>query len=138
MHQLSYHSKATKTITEKELKEILAVASYKNGLANISGCLIFHNNCFVQILEGARLDVISIYNKIKKDVRHYDLTLLWECEVEKRHFDQWNMLYHMPTVENRKQYVNNLEVLSDLSDKSTAALLTFWAAVRKITSYSED
>lgn len=85
-----------------------------------------------------KIDVISIYNKVKKDSRHHDLTLLWECEIEKRHFDKWNMLYHMPTVENHKQYVNNLEFLSDLSDKSTAALLTCWAAVRKIASSSEN
>lgn len=132
VYQLSYQSKAPTSFEAKDLDSILGSAVQNNERANISGCLVFYNNCFVQILEGSKKNVISLYNKIKKDNRHYDLDLLWQGEVDKRHFEKWGMTYHSSKNESEKLFINNLLLLSQFSDKTTATLLTFWLAVKEL------
>ena len=132
VYQLSYRSKAATSFETKDLDPILASAVQNNERANISGFLIFHNNCFVQILEGSKENVISLYNTIKKDSRHHDLDLLWQGEADKKHFKEWGMTYHSSKTESEKLFINNLLLLSQLSDKSTATLLTFWLAVKEV------
>ncbi|AKP50841.1 BLUF domain-containing protein [Cyclobacterium amurskyense] len=132
MYQLNYHSISKPGLNFEELDNILKKANAVNSEKNITGCLIYHNNRFVQILEGEKEDVLNVYNKIKSDKRHNTVTLLWENPVDKRYFPEWNMAYHQPNNSNIIEFVNNLLLLSDLSDRSTSTLLSFWATVRKI------
>ncbi|RAJ17022.1 BLUF domain-containing protein [Olleya aquimaris] len=134
MYQLNYHSKSVLELVQEDLENILATSNFINNSRNITGCLIFHNKRFVQILEGKKKDVLEVYDKIKADNRHHNVTLLWENNVDKRYFPEWNMAFHKPENENLKQHTNNLMLLSSLSDTSTGSLLSFWATVRKILS----
>lgn len=132
MYQLNYHSVSNPGLNSNDLDNILEKAIAVNSQKNITGCLIYHNNRFVQILEGEKKDVLQVYKKIKTDTRHQTVTLLWENPIDKRYFPEWNMAYHKPNSQNIIQFVNNLMLLSKLSDRSTSSLLSFWAAVRKI------
>lgn len=132
IYQLSYRSKATNYFKVGDLDSMLETAVQNNERANISGCLVFYNNCFVQILEGTKANVISLYNTIKKDIRHHDLDLLWQGEVDKKHFKEWGMLCHTDQSTDEKAFVNNLLLLSEFSEKSTANVLTFWLAVKEV------
>ena len=134
MYQLNYHSKSTLGLELKDLDNILAKANSINLEKNITGCLIYHNKSFVQILEGNKNDVLQVFEKIKNDQRHHTITLLWENNVEDRFFTEWNMAYLRPNGESVKEYINNLLLLSMLSDKSKASLLSFWTSVRRILS----
>lgn len=138
IYQLSYRSKATENSDLLQLDTILTDAVLANEKANISGCLIYHNGYFVQILEGSKNDVTTIYGKISKDIRHYNLNLLWEGAADKRYFEKWNMLYHKPSSEHIKIYLNNLHLLAQFSEKATASLLSFWVEVRKIADSQEN
>lgn len=44
------------------------------------------------------------------------------------------MAYYHPADDNLVHYVNNLLLLSELSEKSSGSLLNFWATVNKILS----
>ena len=132
MYQLNYISTAMADFTTTDLNQVLQKAVISNSTNGITGCLIHHNSNFVQILEGSKENVISLYNKIKKDSKHYDLKILWQGEVEKRCFEEWSMVYHHPNTESIKQYVNNLLLLSEFSEKPTATVLTFWLAVKEV------
>ncbi|REE07938.1 BLUF domain-containing protein [Winogradskyella pacifica] len=134
MYQLNYHSKSKLGLELEDLDNILAKANIVNSERNITGCLIYHNKSFVQILEGHKNDVLQVFEKIKNDQRHHTITLLWENNVEDRFFTEWNMAYHKPNSESIKEYINNLLLLSMLSDKSKASLLSFWTSVRRILS----
>lgn len=137
MYQLNYRSESIPELEQKDLANILEKAKTTNSANNITGCLIYHNKSFVQILEGNKIDVLEIYEKIKTDKRHHKVTLLWENEVENRYFTEWNMAYHQPKEKNLKLYVNNLLLLSQLSNRSSASLLSFWATVRTILKEGE-
>lgn len=132
MYQLNYHSKAITGLKLQDLQDILEEAIAANAIHHITGCLIYHDKSFVQILEGSKEDVLHIFGKIKTDKRHHTVIVLWENHVDKRFFAEWNMAYYRPNTENVKNFVNNLLLLSKFSDKSSGSLLSFWASVRKI------
>ncbi len=132
MYQLNYHSISRPGLGLQDLDDILEIAIAINAARNISGCLIYHNDRFVQILEGRKKDVLQVYAKIRADKRHHTVTLLWENQVESRFFEEWNMAFYRPSDENVKQFVNNLILLSEFSERSSGSLLSFWATVRKI------
>ncbi len=137
MYQLNYRSESITELEPKDVEDILAEANARNSAKNITGCLIYHNKSFVQILEGNKKDVLHIYEKIIEDKRHHSIKMLWENDVENRCFTEWNMAYHQPEDKNLKLYVNNLLLLSQLSNRSSASLLSFWATVRNILRGNE-
>lgn len=132
MYQLNYHSISRPGLELEDLDNILEKAIARNSARNITGCLIYHNKSFVQILEGKKKDVLQVFNKIRTDERHHTVTLLWENHVEDRFFGEWNMACYRPDDKNVKQFVNNLLLLSEFSERSSGSLLSFWATVRKI------
>ncbi|WP_435416445.1 BLUF domain-containing protein [Polaribacter aestuariivivens] len=134
MYQLNYHSISKSELNYNELNHILENAIENNSSKNITGCLVYHNNRFVQILEGNKSDVVQIFEKIKLDQRHHSVTLLWENDIDRRFFPEWNMAYHQPKNSNLIQFINNLLLLSEFSDKTTGSLLSFWATVKNILS----
>lgn len=132
MYQLSYRSTANPILNFEDLEAILAEAIARNSALNISGCLIYHNNSFVQILEGKKKDVLHVYGKIKTDARHQSISLLWDNKVEHRFFEEWHMAFYRPENKNEEKFVNDLLLFSKLTEKPSSALLTFWANVQKI------
>ncbi len=132
MYQLNYHSISRPGLGIEDLGNILEEAIAVNSALNISGCLIYHNNRFIQILEGKKKDVLHVYGKIKGDKRHHTVTLLWENRVERRFFEEWNMAFYRPEDGNVKNFVNNLLLLSEFSEKTSGSLLSFWATVGEI------
>lgn len=132
MYQLNYKSQATNDLTLKDLYAILSAAIHTNSVLNISGCLIFHNGFFVQILEGNKEDVLNIFEKIKDDNRHQNIELLATNYVENRTFPEWSMAYHEPSDATVSKFVDNLIIMAELSDKTTESLKAFWSEIKKI------
>ncbi|QDO94470.1 BLUF domain-containing protein [Formosa sediminum] len=132
MYQLNYHSKSHSDLSSDDLELILEAATTKNKTYNITGCLIYHNHAFVQILEGEKQDVLEIFELIKTDTRHHTIHLLWENTVEKRYFNKWNMAFYRPKDQFASQFVDNLTMLASFSEKSTGSLMSFWGHVRRI------
>lgn len=132
MYQLNYRSQARNEFQTEDLDAILSTANSKNAALNISGCLVFHNGYFVQILEGKKEDVIELFEKIKEDDRHHNVSLLGENSIEQAYFPEWNMAYYEPNDQSVRHFVYNMISMAELSDKSTQSLQTFWAEVRKV------
>tara|TARA_R110000850_G_scaffold276645_2_gene419339 strand:- start:15750 stop:16133 length:384 start_codon:yes stop_codon:yes gene_type:complete len=103
-----------------------------NSKLEITDCLIYYNNFFIQILEGDKKSVLSTYDRILKDKSHHKIELLWENNSEKRYFENWNMGFFSPENESEIIFVNNYKLLSRFADKSIGASLRFWASVEKI------
>ncbi|CDF79453.1 bluf domain protein [Formosa agariphila KMM 3901] len=132
MYQLNYYSKSQPGLSLEHLDNILETAVSVNAKKSISGCLIYHNNSFVQILEGEKKDVLEIFEKIKTDDRHHSIHLLWENHVDKRYFKKWDMAYYKPNDQFATQFVDNLLLLSAFSEKSSGSLMSFWGHVRRV------
>ncbi|APQ18159.1 BLUF domain-containing protein [Maribacter hydrothermalis] len=135
MYQLTYISTESTNMVATDLDEILAEARTTNFNKNITGCLVYYDHKFVQILEGEKNDIQELYEKIKCDKRHQSLKILWEGKVSKRYFSDWNMAFYYPSVINNtnkeeKRFLNNMKLLSQFSKTSTSPLLMFWNTVR--------
>ena len=137
MYELIYCSNAHSNLKDDDISDILGKARDFNLKNEITGCLLLHNNEFIQILEGDRKILKDLIEKIKKDVRHSHVMVLAENEIEKRVFDQWSMAYHK--IENddvinvdKIIFVNNFLTLSELIAKPTHASRVFWYMAKQL------
>ena len=139
MYQLSYCSTALEDITGNIIDSILESARNRNNTLGVTGCLVFHKSSFVQIIEGDKHKIKSLFEEIKEDKRHFNIRLLWEGDNEERNFSDWNMAYYTKPMEGGqneeiKNFESNLLLLSELSEGTTAALDMFWKSVGKLIS----
>lgn len=93
MFQLVYASSAIHEMTEPELLEILSQSSRNNLRRGITGLLLYHDGCFIGLLEGERDVVEATYAEIVHDTRHHGFTLLLDTEADERLFDTWAMSF---------------------------------------------
>lgn len=91
MIRLLYASRATETLSKKTIDAILASSRRNNPDAGITGILCHSGDTFLQVLEGGRVPVNALYNRITQDPRHREVTLLHYQEVTERRFAGWTM-----------------------------------------------
>ena len=74
--RLMYASRAADSVDQDELLAILKQSKAGNATAGITGVLCFSGGIFLQVLEGGRMPVNALYNRIAADPRHRDVVLL--------------------------------------------------------------
>ncbi|MEB8345470.1 BLUF domain-containing protein [Flavobacteriaceae bacterium KMM 6898] len=136
MYELVYSSKAKNDTDSIKIFEILKTSRTNNLIFGITGCLVFHNNVFVQIIEGDSKYIQNLYQNIEKDERHHQVKLLWEGFIPKRNFNDWSMAYHdlgegLIKDNDILTFERNLFQLSESADKTSPASYLFWLNVRK-------
>ncbi|MBX9716117.1 MAG: BLUF domain-containing protein [Burkholderiaceae bacterium] len=89
--RLMYVSRAADSVNQNELVAILKKSKANNVNVGVTGVLCFSAGIFLQVLEGGRSAVSSLYNKIANDPRHHDVVLLSYEEVNERNFAGWSM-----------------------------------------------
>jgi FAD-dependent sensor of blue light len=91
--RLVYASRAADPIDDALIKAICETASSRNSGQGITGVLVTQQGqeLFLQVLEGSRADVNSLYGSIVRDLRHRDVTLLLYEDIEQRRFSNWRM-----------------------------------------------
>ena len=135
MYELIYISTAKPDIKQSDIESILSTARNFNAKNNLSGCLIFHNNHFLQLLEGDKEIVSSLYKKIIKDDRHSDIKLLNESIKAIRSFSEWKMAFidlTNHTEIEQKMFIDNLLTYADLTPKINKSIDVFWEEVKKL------
>ncbi len=90
-HELVYQSIAAKDFTADDLKELMIQSRKYNKEKDITGCLVYHNRTFIQVIEGEKEEIDTLFRKIKVDTRHMKVTKSWESEIETRGFAGWSM-----------------------------------------------
>lgn len=90
-YQIVYYSEATKIFSEQEIIDLLTKANQYNSSRGITGCLVYANNKFIQLLEGEHDVVVELYEKIKKDPRHKNILNVIEMSVSQKLFPNWGM-----------------------------------------------
>lgn len=89
--RLMYASRATEPVKNDTLVAILKKSTTNNPPLGVTGVLCFSGDVFLQVLEGGRSKVSTLYNKIARDPRHRDVELLSYDEVDERCFAGWAM-----------------------------------------------
>jgi hypothetical protein len=81
---------------EAEITQILQTARRENKEQNVTGALLFNSGYFAQALEGPRLAIEQIFERIQRDPRHGDVTVLSSQTDGHRDFPEWSMAYVAP------------------------------------------
>ncbi len=94
---IAYTSHATAEFASREARHRLKFfAQVQNEKVGITGMLVYCEGMFVQTIEGPAAVVDSLYARIAKDARHYDVDLLARTQSDARVFGAWGMGYLEP------------------------------------------
>lgn len=97
LHQLVYCSTSRLEGDARQmsssLNSILTSALKNNPAASLTGALVFNRDRFLQVLEGPRMSLIRIFNRILQDERHTKVMLIDLKPIDERSFGAWAMAY---------------------------------------------
>jgi hypothetical protein len=93
MHHIIYLSRATAPFTDDQLHELLEQARVRNATLDVTGLLLYGSQQFMQVLEGEEAAVRTIYEAIKRDPRHQNVTAYADKGIEQRAFAGWDMAF---------------------------------------------
>ncbi|AWN55656.1 BLUF domain-containing protein [Methylobacterium sp. 17Sr1-1] len=75
------------------MRQILDASQRNNRAAGVTGALMFNGGAFAQVLEGPRAGVEETFERIQRDERHGDVTVLQCGPAEARGFPDWSMAF---------------------------------------------
>ena len=93
LFSLVYTSRAVSPMSRDDLTGLLQQARAHNTAARLSGILLYRNQTFVQLLEGQRNRVEPLYDAIRRDPRHHEVTTVSTHEQLDRQFPDWSMAF---------------------------------------------
>lgn len=93
LFHLLYCSTANYLFGTPELDELLLQSRNRNAAEGVTGLLLYHQGGFVQVLEGSEHGVRRIFESIRRDRRHHDVTVVLEEPISAREFGDWHMAF---------------------------------------------
>lgn len=92
LHTISYISRSTLDgDPTAALADIVGHARLRNEQAGLTGALICSPHHFAQVLEGPLAALEETFERISRDRRHRDITVLFSNPVPSRSFEGWGM-----------------------------------------------
>jgi hypothetical protein len=91
IYQLLYLSSACEGFDQIALLDMLAKAREKNNSLSITGLLLHNDGNFLQLIEGPKENIHTLFNSIRHDKRHKDIIVLIEETADSRLFSEWSM-----------------------------------------------
>lgn len=127
MYEIIYMSSATNRLCEEEINSLLVTSRHSNIEKGITGVLLYIEGDFLQVLEGKKEAVETLFEIIKKDTRHKGIIVVYEGEKLKRQITDWSMGFYSSTYEmlrNMPGFENlNQRNLSNIEDKIAKSFL---------------
>ena len=94
MFEIVYRSRSLAAFSSEGLAQMIEQARSSNFTNNITGLLVFDGTHFLQILEGEKPAIESLFDTIRNDSRHFDVEQLWSqssSPIGQRAFANWSM-----------------------------------------------
>lgn len=86
-----------------DIRELIQICNRNNSRLGLTGMLHYNGDHFLQVLEGGRAEVSSIYHRIAQDPRHINIILISCMDVRERFFSTWSMGLHEGMDEKTKE-----------------------------------
>ncbi len=115
---------------------MLEKARDNNSRDSITGCLLYYEGEFIQYLEGNQIKVLNLFDKIKEDKRHKDVTILAYGVADTREFKDWEMAYadffgDNDQINYFKLLIGSYKENPDSTAHLNPSVKAFWIAVRE-------
>jgi hypothetical protein len=78
-------------VSDNTLKGIIASSKKNNPKEDVTGCLLSGSNSFLQLLEGPKDVIETLYSEISRDNRHKNVVTLCDEKIDERLFLSWSM-----------------------------------------------
>lgn len=91
MHTLIYLSASSSLFSHDDIIQILQTSRTNNEQLDITGLLLYHEGSILQILEGEKERLYTLYNKIRLDRRHKGVIKMIDSPINERSFGDWSM-----------------------------------------------
>lgn len=126
-YAISYVSTADTDLETQEIKDLLAHSKKINNERNITGLLLFSEGNFFQVIEGNKMKVKNLFQKIKDDKRHHGIIKIFEKEITRESYNGYESSflseeakYNDPSLQ---YYINYLKVLDPKSQNTIKSIL---------------
>lgn len=136
LRTLVYSSTATVRFTSDDLRSLLIGSRRANAALQVTGMLLYRNERFIQVLEGAPAVLERLFASIAGDPRHHDVRVLLDESIAQRQFAEWTMGFQ-PFTQSAAPlptgYRDSFEDLASSDDEGTRRALrelTLWFTVR--------
>lgn len=91
MYFLIYLSTASSLLSDEDLRDILLVSRRNNERNDITGMLLYHEGVILQVLEGDKLAVLDVFQRLQSDNRHHSVFKILDGQTANRYFSNWSM-----------------------------------------------
>jgi len=91
LFHLIYRSRLSAAWNPQQVSDISCRAAELNRTLGVTGLLVCDGQYFLQILEGEREVVETLYARIRQDPRHHQVVTLVAEPIRARYFAQWSM-----------------------------------------------
>ena len=96
-HCIVYFSNSVKPLGENDLLTILTDSRRNNRAARVTGILLYVHGRIIQVLEGEKDTIETLYQRIRADKRHTNVTRVLDRPISQRLFSDWEMGYQTIT-----------------------------------------
>jgi hypothetical protein len=111
-HCIVYFSSSVDSLDENDLAAILEQSRQNNSKLGITGVMLYVRGSIVQVLEGAKLAVDTLFERIQHDNRHKDVMAVLNRPIAQRQFGNWSMGYETLTT----RQLEELKAVVDLDN----------------------
>lgn len=137
MYSIVYRSVAAPTFSLSSIYKMLSDARDNNQKKGITGCLLFHKNEFLQLLEGDQNEVTGLYQKIMADGRHWQIQTIKEQSIDAPLFIDWSMAFYdfgdkRNSANLKSKKIDTIFSKSSVFDKPNKMALEYFKAVNQI------
>lgn len=132
--QRVYASTGRVLFSDQQLNEMLAECRINNLINQINGLLIYGNQTFFQVIEGPKISVDDLWEKLQRDTRHTNVALLLSRKAPRLLFKDWSMAFEKMDSPLALQVVGLADLLSDYKD---GLLFSEQEVIQLIGAFSE-
>lgn len=113
MYTICYVSSAKPDLSKEQLESLFSATQQYNISEDISGILLYESGKFLQVLEGPKELLTSLYTKIEEDDRHENIFLILKSNTRKRVFEDYSSRFSIvkskEDLQKIETYLNQIE-----------------------------
>ena len=123
VYSIIYKSKSKNSFHIDEIRKMLSKAKRFNKVNNITGIILYYKHQFIQLIEGDKKSIESLYKDIQADKRHFDVETIISTTSKQSLWTEWSMAFYD---------------FSDTTDQSDYLRLLLEASFEDINSKQKD
>jgi hypothetical protein len=134
MRAIAYVSTASWNLLREDLEAIVSAARGHNAQSGVTGILLYCDGNFMQYIEGPDTAVLEVFERIRRDERHYQVNELMNLPIAEREFGDWTLGFTRASPATVLDASARPWDRPDRDGPGAAMLRVFWRNCRSVTA----